>query len=341
MEVNPILVTQNRGNIIESFHRGVVCVVDENKKVLFSVGNIHQPTYPRSALKLLQIIPLIESGAADFFQFTDQEIAVMCGSHNGEEQHVNTVQSILNKIGLDSSLLRCGAHPPFSILEAERFFRDNQTATGLHNNCSGKHAGFLALSVYMGAPLQDYLQPEHPVQKSILKSVMKMTEITHQPARAIDGCSAPIYALTPFQQSVGYMNLIKNSRTTTDEGRACLRIIDSVSTYPEMVAGADRYDTQMMQTIGDRVIGKVGAEGIFCLAFRNKGLGACIKIDDGKMLPQYLVAQKLIVQLESLSIEEKQTLSIWEDLKINNWNGIQTGEHHGTDALHIVSLNRE
>jgi L-asparaginase II len=331
--MNPVLVEQWRGNLVETLHRGAVCVADAEGNVVFSTGDIHQKTYPRSALKFLQHLVLLESGAADHFQFTLAEIALMAGSHNGESHHVETAQSILQKIGLGESNLQCGAHPPFWPVEAERFFRQNRTSNQLFNNCSGKHAGFLAACIFLGYPLENYLDPEHPLQQKILKKVMEFCNIGEVPPVAIDGCSAPIWGLSVYEQALGYAQLVHQSRFEHATGKACRVLLEAVSAHPEMVAGTDRYDTEMMQLLGDRVVGKVGAEGIFCLGFRRKNWGACIKIDDGKMLPQYLIAQELLNHFEELTDFERNALKKWNDLPVVNWKGIRTGEHRSKLSL--------
>ena len=331
--MNPVLVEQWRGILVETLHRGSVCVADADGKIVFSVGDIHQKTYPRSALKFLQHLVLLESGAAEHFQFSLAEIALMAGSHNGEPHHLETAQRILSKIGLEEHHLQCGAHPPFWPAEAERFFRQNRTVNQLINNCSGKHAGFLAACVFLGYPLENYLDPQHPLQQAILKKVMQMCKITEEPPVAIDGCSAPIWGLSVYEQAVGYAQLVHQSRFEHASGKACRWLLEAVSAHPEMVAGTDRYDTEMMHNLGDRVVGKVGAEGIFCLGFRQKNWGACIKIDDGKMLPQYLIAQELLEHFEELTDGERYALKKWTELPVVNWKGLRTGEHRSKLSL--------
>jgi L-asparaginase II len=284
-------------------------------------------------LKFLQHLVLLESGAAEHFQFSLAEIALMAGSHNGEPHHLETAQRILSKIGLEEHHLQCGAHPPFWPAEAERFFRQNRTANQLINNCSGKHAGFLAACVFLGYPLENYLDPQHPLQQAILKKVMQMCKITEEPPVAIDGCSAPIWGLSVYEQAVGYAQLVHQSRFEHVSGKACRWLLEAVSAHPEMVAGTDRYDSEMMLNLGDRVVGKVGAEGIFCLGFRQKNWGACIKIDDGKMLPQYLIAQELLEHFEELTDGERYALKKWTELPGVNWKGLRTGEHRSKLSL--------
>jgi L-asparaginase II len=204
------------------------------------------------------------------------------------------------------------------------------------NNCSGKHAGFLAACVFLGFPLENYLDSQHPLQQAILKKVMEMCGLSEAPPVAVDGCSAPIWGLSVYEQALGYARLVRAASQNDSLGNATRWLLQAVSTHPEMVAGADRYDTEMMQLLGDRVVGKVGAEGIFCLAFRHKQLGACIKIDDGKMLPQYLLAQELIEHFETIQPFEAAALKKWTELPVVNWRGIRTGEHRSK-----LSLSRE
>jgi len=323
---NPILVEVIRGDVVESFHRGVICVVDEANQVLFSKGNIHQVCYPRSAMKFLQHIPLLESGAVEQFGFTLAEIAVMCGSHNAEPMHVDVVTSILRKIGLGADDLRCGAHYPMQQEDIAAFYRADKKPTDLHNNCSGKHAGFLAYCVLLGYDTKDYLHPDHPLQQAIKQVCAEMYEV---PAAsmllAIDGCSAPVYSVSVYHQAIGYKNLAASASFGAKRKMACDRIIEAVKHYPEMVAGTARYCTDMMRVCGEEIVGKTGAEGVYCMSVYPKKIGVCIKIDDGKMLPQYNVAQAFIESTKLFSAEKTASLHhyLQEDLK--NWNQFTTG----------------
>lgn len=326
MTPNPILAVSYRNGVAESFHRGVICVVDAHGSVLFSVGDIQQITFPRSALKYIQHLPLLESGAFHQFGFSLEELAIMCGSHNGEPEHLQLVSQILEKINFGVSHLKCGAHPPFLPAEAERFFRRNETATALHNNCSGKHAGFLALCKFLDFEPEEYLNPSHPVQAIIRKTVAEMHEMDESLlVPALDGCSAPIYPMTVQQMAVGYKNLVSNTHHEV-RNQACKSVVEAVGKHSFYVAGTDRYDTALMQLAGDKVIGKVGAEGVFNLAIPDRKIGISIKVDDGKMQPQYNLAQWILEQLNVLTPEEIDQLSKWKTSKITNHNGLETGE---------------
>ncbi len=336
---NPILVEVLRGEVVESFHRGVVCVVDGNNKILFSLGDINQLCYPRSAMKFIQHIPLLESGAVSKFGFTLKEIAVMCGSHNAEKMHLDTVSSILSKIGLSETSLKCGAHYPMLNDDLVNMYQQDKKPTDLYNNCSGKHAGFLAYCVYNGLDTSDYLNPNHPLQQHIKKVCAEMYEVSEESMQyAIDGCSAPVYSVSVLHQAIGYKNLCVSTKFGEARKYACQTIIEAVSTFPEMVAGSNRYCTDMMRICGDEIVGKTGAEGIYCMSVYNKEIGICIKIDDGKMLPQYNVAQAIIDSLSLFSSEKLAPLQKYLQEDILNWNQLKTGELRPSGQL-IDALN--
>lgn len=324
---NPILVEVMRGGVKESFHRGVICVVNRKGDIIYSVGDVMQMCYPRSAMKFFQHLPLIESGAFDHFGFTLDELAVMCGSHNGEAKHVNTVRSILQKIGLDESYLHCGKQMPTLKEDMAALIREGQEPSAIHNNCSGKHAGFLAMAAYMKEDLKTYWKAEHPLQVWIKKAVAEMHEYPEsEMVTALDGCSAPIFSIPVYHQAIAYKNLVNPMQFGDLRSRACRLIVTAVSKFPYMVAGKNRYCTDLMQQGGERVIGKTGAEGIFCLAFPEEGAAACIKIDDGKMLPQYNVAQQLVKQTGILNSEQLQPLESYIAAPLKNFNKYTTGD---------------
>jgi len=326
MNSNPILVEVYRDKVLESFHRGVICVVNQDNKVIFSAGDINQLCYPRSAMKLLQVIPLIEAGGIEKFGFTLEEIAVMCGSHNGEDEHLHVVHSILKKIGLDDSKLKCGEQWPSFPPQTDKLKVEGKKPTCMHNNCSGKHAGMLALAVLLNSDTESYLSPEHPVQQAIKQVCAEMHEYpADKMITALDGCSAPIFSVPVYNQAIGYKNIADASSFGEKRENACKIIIQAVSAYPQMVAGTKRYCTDMMKITAPKVIGKTGAEGIFCMAFTEKKLGVCIKIDDGKMQPQYNVAQAMLEKSGLFTQEELKSLHHYHMPDIKNYNKWVTG----------------
>jgi L-asparaginase II len=331
---NPILVEVERGGILESFHRGSICIVNENNEIIYSMGNVEQICYPRSAMKLIQVIPLLENGGLEKFGFTLEEIALMCGSHNAEKEHIRVLNQILEKIGCNYSDLRCGVQFPTAKKEADEMVRNNIKPGQEHNNCSGKHAGMLAACKLLGFETEDYINPKHPLQLLILNAVADFYEnATSKMVCALDGCSAPIYSIPIKNQAIAYKNLCGNSRFKSERNKACVIIIQAVSEFPFMVAGSKRYCTDMMQITAPKVIGKTGAEGVFCMTFTEKKWGVCIKIDDGKMQPQYNIAQAIISECGLFSEEEIASLKSYQETELKNFNKFTTG------ALKSIHLN--
>jgi L-asparaginase II len=323
---NPVLVEVYRSGVLESFHRGAVCVVNENGKIVFELGNSKQICFPRSAMKFVQVLPLIELGGIEKFNFTKEEIAIMCGSHNAEPRHLEIVQSILRKIGLDESSLGCGAQYPTDKKSANSLVRTNTKPSAIHNNCSGKHAGMLALCLLMGESTSDYLNHKHPIQKLILRYVSEMYDYpVEEMVCALDGCTAPIYSIPVYNQAICFKNLVDPKSFSTKRQEACSTLIQSISEYPFMVAGSMRYCTDMMEICAPGIIGKTGAEGVFCMGFPKQKLGVCIKIDDGKMLPQYNVAQALIEASGLFTKEEMKPLHKYAEDELKNFNNLVTG----------------
>lgn len=322
--MNPILVNVFRGDDLESFHRGVVCLVDEKGKILFSVGDVMQRSYPRSALKFFQQITLLTSGAVKAFNFTSEEIAIMCGSHNGEQEHVDTVLSILRKIECTENDLLCGPQYPTHKPSANTLIKQGLKPSALHNNCSGKHAGFLALCKWQNHSITDYISPKHPIQTQIAELVADFHEYPLSKMKiALDGCSAPIFSMPIYHQAIAYKNLVA---APSAYQAACNALLSAVVEHPFMIAGSGRYCTQLLTITKEKVIGKTGAEGVFSMCFSKQKWGACIKIDDGKMAPQYQVAQYLISQLGIIEQDSLAPLAHYINEPITNFNKFETGQ---------------
>ncbi len=324
--MNPVLVERYRGETLESFHRGAICMVDVDNKVIFSVGDIQQVCFPRSALKLFQVIPLLESGAVQEFGFTLEEIAIMCGSHNGEAEHLRVVNSILKKIGLDDKKLHCGPQYPTLNEDRNTMIKNDLAPDDIHNNCSGKHSGFLAYCVYHELDIDTYYKPSHPLQQAIKKITAEMNEYPEtQIHTAMDGCSAPIFSLPVYNQAIGYRNLVAPEKFGEQRMKSCQTIVEAMAKYSFMVAGHKRYCTEMMNICGSRIIGKTGADGVYSLGFINEKIGCTIKIDDGLMGPQYSVAQEIIEKCGIFPKEKLAPLYHYIESPIVNWNKYTTG----------------
>lgn len=337
---NPVLVTHSRGGITESFHRGVICVVNEHGNIIASLGDVKQICFPRSALKYFQHIPLITSGAFEHFGFTLKDLALMCGSHNGEDMHVEGANHILSKIGLNVSNLGCGSQAPTHKSDYVKIIRNGQEPTAIHNNCSGKHGGFLAYCVFNGLSTSDYLNLDHPLHQEIRKTSAMMHEMEPEELiPGIDGCSAPIFGMPVYNQAIAYKNLMAPEKFGTAIAKACHMITEAIATYPELIAGTKRYCTDLISVTSGKVIGKTGADGVYSIGIPSKKWGVCIKIDDGKMGPQYNVAQSLLETLNLVSEEEASKLQGYLESEIRNWAGLTTGKTQVTPIVQNLNLN--
>ena len=284
------LVEVRRGSITESWHRGHVIAIEPDGNVVAHLGAPQTTvTFLRSAAKPFQALPLLTSGAADRFDFTEREVALACASHNGEPIHTELVTSMLEKIGLGPEALKCGVHEPYGV-EAARVLRERGEAPNvLHNNCSGKHAGMLALALHLGAPIETYNRAENPVQLAVGKVVSQFTGVpVEDMAVAVDGCAVPVFGMTIKTMALAYARLVSPPLSFDNATRrACERIVHVMSSYPELIGGtSDRLDTEIMRAAPGRLISKVGAEGVYTAGIKPceewpRGLGVALKIEDG------------------------------------------------------------
>ena len=311
---------------LESVHFGIIAVLDETDRVLLSRGNIHCKAYIRSAAKPIQILPLIESGAVEHFGFTARECAVICGSHNGEPVHVQTVRKILRKVGLNRSFLQCGAHPPGHGPSAEELIRKGKACTAFHNNCSGKHAGMLACCVRKSYPLENYLDFDHPLQLKILAFIEKFSG-AQDVFRGTDGCSAPVFLLEIQQMARLFAQLAAQKHELLKRSFAILR------SEPYMIGGLHRFDTDLM--LNSNVIGKVGGEGIHCVGIPSDGkrgaVGIAVKIADGNFRALYPVVMSLLKKFGALNDEQFQSLSYYARTPLKNHRKKEIGYIQSVD----------
>ena len=267
---NPIVVEVMRGARVELRHRGAAAVIDGDGAVALAFGEIDEPVFPRSAVKALQALPLVESGAADALRLSEAEIALACASHAGASTHVETATAMLAKAGLDVASLACGAHWPLGEDASRALARAGQTPSPLHNNCSGKHAGFLCLACAAGWETGGYEQAAHPVQRAAKAAIEDVTGAAlGDDVCATDGCSAPTCAVPLRGLAFGFARLATGAGLAPSRAAAARRIIAAVTTNPAMVAGEGRFDTEVMRLLGPRVFVKTGAEGVYCAACRS------------------------------------------------------------------------
>jgi len=313
------LVRVTRGEVTECIHYGHVAVVRDNGELLASVGTPDMVTYMRSAAKPIQAMAVLESGAADQFGFSDSEIAVMCASHYGEPIHLETVLTILARIGCTPDDLQCGAATSLNPTYAMKMAREGVEPAALFNDCSGKHAGILALCTRMDWPLETYLEPEHPAQKTILETLARMACLPPASiAIGIDGCSVPVFALPLSSMARAYARLASPDSLEERDRQAAERIVRAMTTYPEMIAGTGGFCTALLSVAGHHLVGKLGAEGIYCIGLREKNLGIALKISDGAFRAVWPAAVACLDQLGVLSEEESQALQSFRTMANRN-----------------------
>lgn len=329
------LVEVRRGSITESRHRGHLVAVEPDGNIVASLGAPHNVTFLRSSAKPFQALPLLLTGAAVHFGFTDREVALACASHNGEPIHTEIVASMLKKIGLGPEALKCGVHEPYSAEAAAELRARGEEPNVLHNNCSGKHAGMLAVALHLGAPIENYDSPENPVQKAIADVLAKFTDIAvTDMAVGIDGCGAPIFGITVKAMALAYAKLVAPPETFDQKTRAaCERVVHVMTTYPELIGGtSERLDTEMMRAARGRVVSKVGADGVYTAGIVPckewpKGLGLALKIEDGddkRARPP--VAIESLRQLGVLHDESLEALARYAFFPVLNRRGDVVGE---------------
>jgi L-asparaginase II len=340
---NPVLVEVTRGGAVESFHRGAVAVTDADGTLLLALGDVERPVFPRSAVKALQALPLVAGGAADRLQLTAEELALACASHGGEPAHVRTAAGMLTKAGLDMDALECGTHWPGHEAASLALAREGRAPGALHNNCSGKHAGFLCVGCLMAAAagrdarefVRGYVHPSHPVMREVTASMEAATGLSLADApRGTDGCSIPTYGIALSRLALGFARFGTGHGLGDANANAARRLRDAVAAAPFHVAGTGRFDTAVMQRLGRRVFCKVGAEGVYCAAFPERGLGAAVKMDDGNNARAAEVAMAALIEAcVALDDDDAAFVRGRSDMPLVNWNGITVGALRAADAL--------
>lgn len=319
---NPVLVHVLRGDNVESHHRGAIAICSTDGRLLTQIGNIDRPVYPRSAIKALQAIPVIESGAARKFNFSRAELAIVCSSHNGEEFHTKTVSGILSKLGLTESDLECGSQWPRLPNDVGELHKCNSKPSQLHNNCSGKHAGILAAAKAFGFDTKGYSSADHPVQQIIRDVLMDMTGFPHDIGNnAIDGCSIPTYPVPLRALAMAFAKFgTGNGGISAIRKESCQNLLSSCMEEPFMVAGNERFCTDVMQSMRSRVFVKTGAEGVFCGTMPELGIGIALKCDDGSTRAAEAMMATIVENSLELDKDQLTTIRKYNATKVLNRN---------------------
>ena len=285
------LVETTRGGIVESVHYGSLAVCDRAGRLLAALGDVDAPVFLRSSSKSFQALPLVEGGGMQRFELTQRELAVMCASHSGTDEHVKVVAGIQRKLGVSAADLLCGTHVPADPRTAERMFLEGEANSPLRHNCSGKHTAMLAQALLYGDPISDYIDPRHPVQQRILRAFSEMTGVPLVDITlGVDGCSAPVFAI-PLRAAALALARLADPADLSEPRRGALReIFKAMTAHPDMVAGPDAFDTRLMGAGRGRILAKGGAEGYQALALLpgarrggSEALGITLKISDGDL----------------------------------------------------------
>jgi L-asparaginase II len=324
--INPVLVEVLRGGRVESDHRGAVIVVDAGGRPLLSIGDVEQAVFPRSAVKAIQALPLIESGAADAYGFGDKELALACSSHSGEPAHAEVASRMLARAGLGENALECGSHWPVNQAATVELARSGAAPTQLHNNCSGKHSGFVCTCVHSGIGTKGYVGFAHPFQKLIRETMQAVTGARHEEANSgTDGCSIPTYAVPLKSLALGFARMATGSGFGPERAKAAARLFDACMKEPFFVAGTGRACTKLMQAAPGRIFVKTGAEGVFCAAVPEAGLGIALKCEDGTGRAAEVVVAEVLAHLFKDDAELSARLREMARPELHNWNGILVG----------------
>ena len=330
----PVLAEVTRGGRVESRHRGSVVVADAKGKVALALGETGAAVFPRSAVKALQALPLVESGAADRAGLDAAELALACASHSGEPVHAAAAASMLAKVRRDVGALECGAHWPLGEASARQLAREGKTPSALHNNCSGKHAGFVCLACGLGEDPKGYINADHRVQREVRRMLEEMTGVAIDPAQAgIDGCSIPTYALPLDKLAGAFAKLGTGEGLSKTRAQAAERLRKACARHPQMVAGTGRFDTVAMSALGERAFVKTGAEGVHCASFPELGLGVAIKCEDGAGRAADAIMAGVILRFLKLSDTERTPIEALARKQLVNWNGITVGEARVAQTL--------
>ncbi len=320
VETNPVVVRMWRGDAVESIHRGAWVVTDTNGSVLGSVGDPYQPTYPRSATKPFQALPLLLSGAADAFGFDDADLALAMASHSGESMHVERVLATLERLDLSEEALQCGPQRPIASWSSEAKRRASM-------NCSGKHVGFLAVARHLDVDPRTYLDPEGAVQQAVYAATKRITGADdNELSLATDGCSAPTFRMPLARLAQGIARVATPDELDDDLAAGCRRMTTAAAAHPELVGGSKhRSDTDLIRVTRGRLFAKVGAEGVLVVGEVGGNAAVAMKIDDGGERAIAPLMLDVLVAAGRLSVDERAELVEWNNRDVTNWDGLVVG----------------
>lgn len=328
------LVEVTRGLAVESRHVGSVAVSDASGTLLLSIGDVERPVFARSCVKAFQALPLVESGAAERFGFGDAELALACGSHSGEPDHVATAAGALARLGLAAEALECGVHWPLSDAAGHALAASGAGPSALHNRCSGKHAGFLCLACAMDVETAGYVAADHPVQREVAAALEDLVgESLATAPMGLDGCGVPTFAIPLRSIAHGFARFGTGEGLAPIRAAAAKRLQQAVWSAPMQVAGAGRFDTEAMQFLAGRAFVKVGAEGVHAAALPELGVGIAIKVEDGGTRAAEAAMAALLLRFLDLTGEAAERVEARSRKVIRSFSGAEVGAIRATDLL--------
>ena len=324
-----LIVNETRGDVVDLQYYGHIALVDASGKKLWGVGDPNRVTYSRSSAKPMQAIPVIESGAADRYGITQEELAVMCASHAGDDGHVQAVVSILEKAGLHEGYLQCGSHEPMSADMMAKHRNESITPVAVHNNCSGKHAGMLITAKALGGNIKDYYRPEHPIQEEITRIIAQTCD--HDAAHiklGVDGCGVPVHAMPLHKFAHGYARMSVPQVLGPDREKTAQRITSAMINNPWMVGGTNNFTSELMKMFGDRLFCKYGANAFFAIGLKESGIGIAMKIEGGQSCAIPLASVAVLEKISAISAEEADSAR-----KLNSYLSAKYVKNHRGEII--------
>jgi L-asparaginase II len=329
---NPVLVNNWRGDVIENRHRGAIAVCDARGRLLQSWGDVDALVYPRSSVKLLQALPLVESGAADHFRLDQAELALACSSHGAEPAHTEAVARWLARIDLDADALECGPHAPNHVPTAEAMLVQRQAYGRIHNNCSGKHTGMLTTCRFLGEVTRGYIERDHPAQQRWFDCLGEMAGID---LRSLpwnrDGCGIPVIAMPLTALATAFARVAAPDDLARPRADAVERLTSAIAANPFMIAGSGRLGSEIIARSGRRTLVKSGADGVYTSALQETGMGVALKIDDGSGAAAEVALLAILRHLHGLHADELEILEQRCRVPISNTRGVLTGYLQAAD----------
>jgi L-asparaginase II len=322
----PLMVEVLRGPVVESHHQVMGVIVNEVGYTVHSWGNTGYMTMPRSAIKMLQALPLIESGASDKFALDDKFITLACGSHRGEKEHLTALAQFMEKTGVKEDMLACGPHWPLNEAAKEDLIRKNAKPTALCNNCAGKHIAMIATCLHAGENPAGYEKYEHNAQKRIRRVLTETMRVDHSKVpHGIDGCGIPTFSVPLSSMAVGMSSLI-NPKETQSRKFAASKILSAVRHNPFFLAGSDDFSTAVIEKTQGRAIIKGGAEGVYCGVIPEKGMAFAVKAADGASRAASVAAAHILLRYGGLTEVEFKALQKFTTPVISTWRGDIVGQ---------------